>query len=70
MKAKANLYRTIYLSDCGGYVVYRHCFDEKRCSVADGARAHRQAVFVAEDAANEYCDHRNKLIDKRGSDAL
>lgn len=65
----ANLYRSIYLQDLG-YVVYRHCFDEKKCSLEDGARTHRQASFVDEVAAKDYCKYRNRLIDFIGSDAL
>jgi hypothetical protein len=65
----AALYRTIYLHD-QGYVVYRHCFDEQKCSVEEGARAHRQASFVDEVAAEDYCCYRNKLIDEKGTDAL
>ena len=64
------LYRTIYLTDLGGYVVYRHCFDEARCTIRNGARAHKQAVFVEENAARDYCRYRNKLIDEHGSDKL
>ena len=39
------LYRTMYLSDIG-YIVYRHCFDETKCSVEDGARAHLKGYDV------------------------
>lgn len=63
------LYRTIYLNDAG-YVVYRHCFDEQKCSVEEGARAHKQAVFVDEISALHYCKYRNRLIDRNGSDAI
>lgn len=61
------LYRTIYLSDLG-YVVYRHCFSH--CAIDVGARVHKQAVFVDEIAAKDYCRYRNELIDKNGTDAL
>lgn len=43
-----------------GYAVYR------------GARIgiNIQALFVYEDAARDYCDHRNRLVDVRGDDSL
>lgn len=66
----ANLYRSRYMSDQGGFVVYRHCFDESRCGIEEGARAHRQAIFVDEVAALHYCKYRNRLIDRNGSDAI
>lgn len=62
-------HRMIYLSDLG-YVVYRHSFDEAKCTVADGARAHKVAVFVEEVAALDYCKYRNRLTAERGTDAL
>lgn len=65
----STLYRTLWLNDLG-YVVYRHCFDEKKCDLEDGARTHKQAVFVHEYAAVDYCRYRNALIDKRGTDEL
>lgn len=65
------LYRTTPWSNrWGGYVVYRHCFDDTKCSVEDGAAAHKQAVFVEEIAARDYCDYRNRLMDLNGDDAL
>jgi len=67
--AKANLYRTIWLNDLG-YVVYRHCFDEGKCSLEAGARGHKQAIFVDEVAALHYCKYRNRLIDRTGTDAI
>lgn len=48
----------IYLSDLG-YVVYRHAFDETRCTIEEGARAHKHAVFVEEIEALDYCEYRN-----------
>lgn len=64
----ARLYRFKWLD--GGYVVYRMCFDLTKCSLEDGIRAHWQAQFTAEDAAIEYCDHRNRMIDVYGNDTL
>jgi hypothetical protein len=66
-----NLYRVLPWSNHeGGYVVYRHCFDDTKCSVEDGAAVHKTAVFMHEDAARDYCDYRNRLVDLNGSDAL
>jgi hypothetical protein len=68
---KSKLYRVLPWSGrFGGYVVYRHCFDEKKCSIEDGAAAHKQAVFVEGEAAKDYCVYRNGLIDLNGDDAL
>lgn len=69
MKPNCRLYRMIYLSDLG-YVVYRACFDERKCSTEDGARAHRQATFVDGIAGRDYCRYRNGMVDQFGSDAL
>lgn len=66
---KVHLYRTIYLPDMG-YVVYRYCFDESKCSLVEGARAHRQATFVDEISAVHYCRYRNRLVRRNGSDAI
>jgi hypothetical protein len=51
-------FRLIYLSDLG-YVAYRHSFDETRCSVEEGARAHKYAVFVEEIEGRAWCDWKN-----------
>lgn len=68
---RSNLYRVLpWSSRWGGYVVYRHCFDNAKCSVEDGAAAHKQAVFVEEAAAKDYCDYRNQMIDAVGDDRL
>lgn len=65
----ANLYRSIWMGSEGGYVVYRHCFADT-CNMIDGVRAHRQAVFVDEISALDYCRYRNTLIDRNGTDAI
>lgn len=68
---KSNLYRALPWSNrWGGYIVYRHCFDEKKCTIEDGADAHKQAVFVEGEAAADYCEYRNRLIDLNGDDAM
>jgi hypothetical protein len=53
-----------------GYLVYRHCFDEAKCGLRDGALAHRVALFVTKDEAEDYCAYRNRLTEQNGSDAL
>ena len=65
----ADVYRMIYLT-AHGYVVYRHCFDEKMKFVELGALEHKQAVFVSGVAAHDYCNYRNLLIDLNGDDGL
>ena len=39
-----------------GYVVYEHKFDLKKCTLEEGAKAHKVAVFVCEVHAREYCE--------------
>lgn len=63
-----SLYR--YINAQGGYLVYRHCFDVTRCTIQEGAAEHKEAVFVEEAAAKDYCDYRNKLTEQRGDDGL
>ncbi len=53
-----------------GYMVYRHCFDANEVGLIAPAIEHKVAVFVAGDAARDYCDYRNGMIDRNGSDAL
>lgn len=64
----ANLYRVLWSGD--GYAVYRHCFDESKCSVEEGARTHRTALFVTKIEADDYAEYRNRLVDERGSDVI
>lgn len=67
----ANLYQFLPWSNrFGGYLVYRNCFDLTKCSLEDGAAAHKQAVFVEREAAKDYCDYRNRLIDLNGDDRM
>ena len=67
--AKSTLYRYLFHWE-HGYIVYRNCFDAETTSIELGARQHKQAVFVDEIAAADYCGYRNKLIDLNGSDKL
>lgn len=67
------LYRYIYNGDLGGYVVYRHSLVSTVTlpdTIMACARAHKQATFVCEDAAKDYCRYRNSLIDRNGDDAI
>lgn len=44
-----------------GYVVWRDVFEgNMKCSLLDAVLAHKTAVFVCEDDANEYCAFINK----------
>ena len=65
-----NLYRSIWLGHLGGYVVYRHDFDESRCAVEQVAAVRKTAVFVDDVEARHYCKYRNRLIDRNGTDAI
>jgi len=69
MSAQPPLYRYLWISDLG-YTVYRKVFDESRCSIEHGARAHQVAVFVQEREALDYCIYRNRLLMERGTDAI
>lgn len=70
---KCTLYRYVYNGDLGGYVVYRHVMQARRelpSNVMECARQHKQATFVCEDAAADYCRYRNGLVDRNGDDAI
>lgn len=63
-------YRQKWLSSLGGYVVYRHWFDIEARGVAveRHATAHKTAVFVCESEAADYCEYRNEMMRKYGTD--
>lgn len=61
------LYKYIWLDR---YTVYRHVFDLNKCSIEEGARAHKVAEFVTEEEAKNYCEYRNYMFKKYGSDAI
>ncbi|MET4121823.1 hypothetical protein ABIB85_008258 [Bradyrhizobium sp. JR1.5] len=62
-----SLYRMMpYSQQAGGYVVFRHCFDVSRCSLGEGAGAHRVASFVTEQEATDYGHYRNGPIAAHG----
>lgn len=65
------LYNYLYLpTNPGGYFVYRFLFDPACCSLEAGVRAHKEAVFVTESAALDYCAYRNWLTGKYGTDDI
>lgn len=64
---KCDLYRYIYSN---GYLVYRHCFDDTKCTIYEGAQAHKQALFINEIQAKFFCQTMNELIDNTASDSL
>ena len=41
-----------------------------KCPLDDAVKAHKVAVFVCESEAAEYCQHRNALTAKLGTDEL
>ena len=52
-----------------GYVVWRDVFEgERECSMADAVAAHRCATFVTRAEAENYCDYRNAMAIKYGTD--
>ena len=52
-----------------GYVVYRDAFEvEMRCSLEEGAKAHRVATFVTGSEATDYCTYRNHMTSIYGTD--
>tara|TARA_R110002050_G_scaffold57423_3_gene128933 strand:+ start:80346 stop:80573 length:228 start_codon:yes stop_codon:yes gene_type:complete len=52
-----------------GYVVYRDLF-KKSIDVDEGAIAHKEAIFVDGVAAQVYCNFRNSMTKKYGTDAI
>lgn len=73
-KTKCSLYRYKYVSEHGGYIVYRRWwYDENEPNLSillTGIRDHKDAIFVEECAAKFYCHIRNLMTVKKGSDAL
>ena len=59
------MYRLAYLND--GYVVYRH-WGDLTCSIEKHAKTHRVATFVCEADGQDYCDYRNEMMKKHGTD--
>ena len=50
------------------YVVYRKVFDLSKCTLEEGIRTHKVALFICENEAADYCDYRNEMFQKYGSD--
>lgn len=66
---RCKLYRCLWVTEIG-YVVYRHDFAGRIPALAAIRAGNKCAVFVCGDEANDYCIYRNRLIGKRGTDAL
>lgn len=68
----SGLYKVVFINhgEYFGYLVYRDCFDPRKCNVRQGQLDHRVAVFVFQVDAIDYCMYRNTLMDKHGSDEL
>lgn len=65
------LYKYAWVNECSpGYVVYCHSFDLKKCTLKQGALAHKTAEFVTEAEAKNYCDYRNFMLEKHSTDAV
>jgi len=65
----ATLYQHIYDPE-HGYVVYRCGEDDHPADRIAWAKVHKQAVFVTEMAAIDYCVYRNHGVDIHGDDRL
>jgi hypothetical protein len=62
-------YRYEYICDAGGYVVCRDVFEGNlRCPPHEAVMANKVAVFVTESEAQNYCDYRNAMAIKNGTD--
>lgn len=52
-----------------GYVVWRDVFEgDMRCTLEGAIKAHRVAAFVCESEAENYCNYRNYMALKYGTD--
>lgn len=60
-------YRYRYMEGMG-YVVWRDVFEGRPYDLKDGILAHRQATFVIEADAKDYCLYRNQATMKYGTD--
>lgn len=59
------MYRLACLKE--GYVVYRH-WSDLTCPIEQHAKAHRVATFVCEAEGQDYCEYRNEMMVKYGTD--
>lgn len=65
----ATLYQQVY-HPAHGYVVYRCGEDDHPADRREWALVHKQAIFVHEMAAVDYCAYRNHGVDVNGDDRL
>lgn len=70
---ECKLYDYRYNSTIGGYVVFRSHTFATRPEFAPSTfylENHKVAIFVTENEAGNYCEYRNDLVIKNGSDRL
>ena len=61
-------HRYKYMSSMG-YVVWRDVFEgQMKCPLDDAVKTHKVAVFVTEAEASNYCEYRNAMTVKHGTD--
>ena len=61
-------HRYEYLASMG-FVVWRDVFEgDRKCNLDDAVKGHKVAVFVTESEASNYCDYRNAITMKYGTD--
>ena len=61
-------HRYKYMSSMG-YVVWRDVFEgQMKCPLDDAVKTHKVAVFVTEMEASNYCEYRNAMTVKHGTD--
>jgi hypothetical protein len=65
----SSLYQHLY-DHTQGYVVFRCGLNDKPIDRLEWARSHKQAIFVTEMAALDYCHYRNHGVDIHGDDQL
>ena len=65
----ACLYQFLYDPE-QGYVVFRCGEDDRPADRRAFAKDHKQAVFVSEMAAVDYCAYRNHYVDVNGDDRM
>jgi len=69
MQNSNELYKNIWIRGFApGYVVYRECFDPNKCDIEIGAIEHKVALFLTKAEADNYCNYRNKMMEKYHSD--
>lgn len=66
---ESSLYQYLY-HPAHGYLVFRCGMDDRPIDRKAWAEVHKQAVFVTEMAAIDYCNYRNHGVDVNGDDRL